>query len=454
MSKKFWIGVLAAALVISLGWGWYEYRMVGTYKIKEENHNRWALNDLTGHLDQIETDLAKGSVANSSTQKVFYLSQVSGKSSAALQDFARIPAEQSGLSYLDQFLVQLGDFSGVLTQKIAGGEEVSAEEEKMLGDMHQQLVPINQGLQDLILRVDTEKLVWTDSAPTIWQRWGFGRTKIAEAAADGSEAPAKSVRSGLDQLDAGLQKLPPYSYTGEYAARVVEKPLGLPAVAVTKEQAHVTAQDFIKKLGYTDAALEFGGESQGDLGGYISKYKDAHLEVSRQGGKVIYFRDQRPIGARTLNLDEAAQKAKMMMLALGWQLVLTSSEDFGSYVQFDFVIEEDGVRIYPDKVRLMIALDNGQVVGFDAQPYYTFHHQRTYPVAISLDQAAQKLRPDFQVTEKRLAVIPKSGNQEVYGYEFRGRHQDEEYLIYVNAATGAEEQIQRILKKPQGEFLQ
>ena len=73
---------------------------------------------------------------------------------------------------------------------------------------------------------------------------------------------------------------------------------------------------------------------------------------------------------------------------------------------------------------------------------------------LTLDQALRKLRPDFQVLESRLAVITKSGNQEVYCYEFRGRYQGEEYLLYLNASTGAEEKIQRIIKTPRGEFLQ
>lgn len=184
------------------------------------------------------------------------------------------------------------------------------------------------------------------------------------------------------------------------------------------------------------------------------RHKDANIEVSRQGGVVTYYRDQRSIDPRTLSLEQAEGKAKTILQTLGWQLVLTSSEDYGSYFQFDAVVEKDGVRIYPDKVRLMIALDNGQLIGLDATPYYAFHHTRTYPTKITMNQAVQKLRPNFKVLESRLAVIAKSGNQEVYCYEFRGRYQGEEYLIYLNASTGAEEKIQRIIKTPRGEYLQ
>ena len=454
MHRKFWIGTLVAALFISLGWGINEYRLAGDYRLVAENNNHRALTDFASHLDQLETDMAKGDVASNPTQKILYLSQVSSKSDAALKDFAQIPADQVGLSYVGEFLAQAGDFSRTLTQRIAGGEKVSAEEEKTLRDMHERLMPVNQKVQDLIVRMDTENLVWTDPTPTMRQRLGFGGTQIAEAAADGSEAPSKSVRSGFDQLDASLQKLPPLSYTGEYATRDVQNPKGLPSGEVTRDQAQALARDFLNKVGYLNVTPEFAGESRGVLGGYMWKYKDANLEVSRQGGVVTLYRDQRSIEPRTMSIEEASNKAKTALQALGWQLVLTSSEDFGSYVQFDAIAEKEGVRIYPDKVRLMIALDNGQLVGFDAVPYYAFHHSRTFPAKITLDQAVRKLRPNFQVLESRLAVIAKSGNQEVYSYEFRGRYQGEEYLLYLNASTGAEEKIQRIIKNPRGEFLQ
>jgi len=452
MHRKFWIGALALALLISLGWGWNEYRLAGEYRLVAENNNRRALNDFASHLDQLETDMAKGNVASNPSQKVLYLSQVSSSSDAALKDFAQIPAQQTGLSYVGQFLTQSGDFARTLAQRIAGGGTISAEEEKTLNDMHERLMPVNQQVQELVIRMDTEKLVWTDPDPTLRQRLGLG-TQIAEAAADGSEAPSKSVRSGLDQLDASLQKLPPFSYTGEFSSRVVDKPLGLPTGDVTRDQSLERARDFLNKVGYSNATPEFGGESQGALGGYIWKFKDAYLEVSRQGGVITLYRDQRTIEPRTLSLEEATNKARAALQTLGWQLVITSSEEFGAYVQFDAVVEKDGVRIYPDKVRLMIALDNGQLIGLDASPYYAFHHTRNFPAKITMDQAIRKLRPNFEVLERRLAVIAKSGNQEVYSYEFRGRYQGEEYLVYLNAATGAEEKIQRIIKTPQGEYL-
>ncbi|WP_407306185.1 PepSY1/2 domain-containing protein [Desulfosporosinus sp. SB140] len=454
MHRRFWVGTLAAALLISLGWGLNEYRLAGEYRLTAENNSHRALNDFASHLDQLETDMAKGNVANSPNQQVFYLSQISSKSDGALKDFAQIPAEQTGLSYIGQFLTQSGDFARTLAQKVASGGTISEEDKKNLQEIHDRLVPVNQKVQTIMTRMDTENLAWTDPAPSIRQRLGFGGPQIAEAAADGSEAASKSVRSGLDQLDASLQKLPPFSYTGEFSARVVQKPLGLPAGQVTRTQAQSVARSFLSKVGYVNVTPDFAGESKGDLGGYSWQYKDAYLEVSRQGGVVTLYQNQRSIDPRTLSLEDATRKAQVALQALGWKLVITSNEDFGSYVEFNAVAEQDGVRLYPDKVRLSIAMDNGQLVSLDSTPYYAFHHSRTFPAKITMEQAVRKLRPNFKVLESRLAVIAKTGNQEIYAYEFRGRYMDEEYLLYLNAQNGNEEKIQRIIKTPRGEYLQ
>ena len=109
---------------------------------------------------------------------------------------------------------------------MAGGGTISADEQKTLQSLHDRIIPVNQKVQALQTQMETEKLAWTDSAPSLRQRLGLGGPQITEAAADSSEGPAKSVRSGLDQLDASLQKLPPLTYSGEYSSRVVQKPLG------------------------------------------------------------------------------------------------------------------------------------------------------------------------------------------------------------------------------------
>lgn len=454
MRRNFWLGVLGSAFVLSLAWGFNEYRQAENLRVITENQYQRSLKDFASHLDQLETDFAKGRVAATPNQKVLYLSQAGSISASAMKDLAQLPAEEAGLSYVGEFLNRTGDFSRTLAHKVAIGTNPTPEEEKTLADVHERLLLVNQNVQDLVMRVDTENLAWTSEASPWRQRLSFWKTEQAEAAAESSDGPASSVRSGLDQLNASLQKLPPFSYTGEFETRSVKEPLGLPSQEVNKDKAFEEAKDFLNKVGYPGANPEFAGVSQGPMGGFLWKQGDIFMTVSKRGGVVTVFRDQRELGERTLNEDQAKAKVLETLKALGWKLVLTSTENFGGYLQLEYVDESESIRYYPDKVRVTVSLDNGQIVGYDSTPYWAYHHKRNFNKKLTLDQARAKLKSGFQVKETRMAVIPVMGNREVMAYEFRGNYQEEEYLVYINAENGIEERIQRIIKTPRGEYLQ
>ncbi len=455
MHKRVWTGVLGIALLASLAWGYNQNRQVSNLKLVTENQNRRSLQNLTGHLAKLESVMAKGGVANTPNQRILYLGQVWSQSENAAKDLAQLPAEQVGLNYVGQFLTQTADFAQVLAQRVASGGTIDPTEEKTFNDMHERLLPVSNNVQQLLQRVDTEGLGWTGAAPGLKERLSFGRPQLAEASAEGQEGPPGSVRGGLEQLDASLQKLPPFTYTGEFSTRNVAEPLGLPQGEVNREQALSVAKDFLAKVGFPNAVPELASETQGPMGGYLWKSGDVLLEVSRHGGVVSSYRDQRSPESRTLSIDDAKTKGMAILKTLGWQLSLTSTEDFGSYLQLEAISEKDGIRYYPDKVRFTVAMDNGQLIGLDSTPYYAYHHDRSLPSQnLEMKKVATMLRSDFKITESRQAVISKVGNQEVLCYEFRGRYRDEEYLIYLNTTSGVEEKILRIIQTPRGEYFQ
>jgi hypothetical protein len=455
MQKKVWIGLLVLALLVSLAWGYNENREASKLSLVAENQNRRSLQNLSGHLKKLETVMAKEAVANTNNQKILYLSQVWSQSEDAVRDLAQLPTEQAGLNYLGQFLTQTADYAQVLAQRLASGGVIDPTEEKQFNDIHERLLPVNNNVQLLLQRVDNEGLAWTGKAKGFWERFNFGRLQLAEAAAEGQEGPPGSVGGGLEQLNASLQKLPPFSYTGEFSTREVPEPLGLPQGEINREQALSIAKDFLSKVGFPNIVPELASETSGPLGGYLWKSGNVLLEVSRRGGVVSSYRDQRTPESRLLSIDNAKEKAMTTLKALGWQLTLTSTEDFGSYLQLEAISEKNGVRYYPDKVRFMVAMDNGELIGLDASAYYAFHHERSLPKEIlPLKQVATKLRQDFKIVESRQAVISKVGNQEVLCYEFRGRCQGEDYLIYLNSTNGAEEKILRVIQTPRGEYIE
>ncbi|NLI92978.1 MAG: peptidase M4 [Peptococcaceae bacterium] len=453
------------AFALSLGWGIYQFRMLKEYKIETENQYKRALNDLVNNLDEVETSMSKVSVANSTAQKVLYLGETWKGSESAVSKMGQLPADEVGISYIDTLMNQVSDFSKAMTRKVASVENMTGQEQDMFNDMHERVIEVNRAVQDISSQFYAENLAWVDKPPGLLQKMGIG--KLLKTDAQGNESGAEknqggeeakqaatSVRGGLKQLDASLQKYPPFTYQGELDKHYVEKPLGLPSGDINEGKALLVAKDFLSDIGYSGAAPQVTGLSQGPMGGFNITYKDAYLEVSKKGGVVTYFRDQREISERQMDVKKAVDQAYTTLQKLGWNLVVTSSQDFGNYVQVDAVAQENAVRLYPDKVRLTIAMDNGQLTGFDANPYYAYHHDRKLNKVLTLEQAKAKLNKNFKITENRMALISKLGTDEALCYEFRGTALGEEYLVYINAVDGSEEKISRIVNTPRGKLIQ
>ncbi|MGI5902134.1 MAG: PepSY1/2 domain-containing protein [Desulfitobacteriia bacterium] len=478
-----WLSItFFVAFAISLGWGITQYRMLQDQKIAIENQYKRALNDLVEDLNEVETSMSKVKAAGSTPQRVLYLSQVWKGSDNALNRFSQLPADEVGISYVDTLVNQVADFSKTLSTKVATTGKIEPEEQKTFNAMHERITEVARSVQEISNQFYAENLAWVDKKPGMlqkmglnWSTWARGQALekglegdgAISATAQGQEESGNdskdqkqaaqkpsSVRGGLKQLDASLQKYPPFTYAGELDKHYVEKPLGLPEGTIDENKAISVAKSFLQQLGYTRATPKVTGLTDAPLGGFNLLYNDAYLEVSKKGGVVTFYRDQREIGERKLEVEEALEKAKKALKKLDWNLEITSTEDLDSYVQVEAVALENGVRLYPDKVRLTIALDSGQLIGLDANPYYAYHHDRKLNKKLSLEEAKAKLAPNFKIVENRLALISKAGTEEAFCYEFRGTIGDEEYLVYINALDGTEEKISRIVNTPRGKLIQ
>ncbi|MBO5713495.1 MAG: PepSY domain-containing protein, partial [Clostridia bacterium] len=81
------------------------------------------------------------------------------------------------------------------------------------------------------------------------------------------------------------------------------------------------------------------------------------------------------------------------------------------------------------------------------------HKQRVVgEVKLSNDEAKLKVSSKINVETTRLALIP-AGNKEVLAYEFTGEYKGETYYVYINAKTGAEVDIFKVVKTTEGDLL-
>ena len=158
------------------------------------------------------------------------------------------------------------------------------------------------------------------------------------------------------------------------------------------------------------------------------------------------MRNPRTATEERLSIDQALERAQRFLEEKGFDnMEVNYHQKYNGGVLFNFALTEEDVTIYPDLVKVKVALDNGEIIGFDATAYYTSHQERDIPEpTLSLEEARAKLRDGFEVNSERLAIIPK-GKKEILCYEFKGTYMGDEFIIYVNADNGREEDILQLV---------
>ena len=118
----------------------------------------------------------------------------------------------------------------------------------------------------------------------------------------------------------------------------------------------------------------------------------------------------------------------------------------------NFAALQEGAVCYPDLIKIGVALDNGEVVSYDARGFVQNHAGREAPaVSVGEEEARAALSPRLAPESHSLAWIPSDGLREVFCHEFLCRGQDGEHvLVYVDVETGMEEQILILMEDESG----
>src|SRR5699024_3818273 len=154
----------------------------------------------------------------------------------------------------------------------------------------------------------------------------------------------------------------------------------------------------------------------------------------------------RDINEQKLSLHDGMNEAESFLKQFDFEtLEVFQSQQFGNVGLYGFVHTQDDVRIYPDTILLKVALDNGEVIGLEANDYVKNHHQRSIPnVVLTSDEAREKVNKNVKIEEESLALIVNDLKEEVITYEFVGTLHDETYRVFINAQTGMEEKVEKL----------
>src|SRR5690606_28395506 len=101
-----------------------------------------------------------------------------------------------------------------------------------------------------------------------------------------------------------------------------------------------------------------------------------------------------------------------------------------------------------------ISLEDGDIFGFEAMNYVVAHKDRKLEEpSLSMEEARKLVSTNLKVNSERLALIPGDGGGEILWYEFKGEYGGDTFIVYINAKTGKEENILKIINTDNGSLV-
>ena len=434
----------AAAFAVSVGFGVQGHIRAEDYRRQLDNGYRQAFTELTTAVGELDAALEKVTYATTPALFASLCAQAYAKALAAQTALGELPYGNVELEQTAAFFAKAGDYAMAMARG-AGAEGVcTVENRETLRGLAAAAGELSATLQALQLQLDGGALHPEDVAAA--------EARLAAAQEDGGPVTSGSA---FQTVEADFPQVPTLIYDGPFSehlsGRTPQMLEGLPQV--TEEEARraaafagLRAEVFTRTSDGAGNLPAWGFSALADGG-------ELYVEITKQGGQVLQMLSSRPVGEAALSRKEGVEQAAAFLDAHGYQDMAPSYFLEGDGIlTVHFAPVLDGVYCYPDLVKVGVALDNGDVVSFEAHGYLMNHGAREPAApAVSADEAAERVDSSLTVLSRQLALIPTGGEYEVLCHEFKCQNADGGHvLVYVNAATGQQERILLLLEDENG----
>jgi germination protein YpeB len=240
---------------------------------------------------------------------------------------------------------------------------------------------------------------------------------------------------------------------GKGRAKFIEK---------SKEYTKKEAEDMLKKYfkGYVLEDITLTGEAVTDTIScydFEAKTEDGatlEAQITKNGGKLIMFNHYKDCKTAVISEKEAHLVATKFLENAGYKNMKAVWKTEGNnLISYNFASVVDEVICYSDLIKINVCLERGVVSGFEGSSYILNHVEREPKTAkISLATAKGKVSDLVEIKTSRLAIIPL-GNNETLAYEFTGLRNGETYYIYIDAVTGKEVEIFKVVRTTEGTLI-
>ncbi len=443
LKKGHMLSVICVLLIIVAALGFMLYQKQREYRQASENSYNRSFYELVDYIEDVETYLAKAMISSTPEHGAETLTHLWREANLAQSYLSMLPIESQELENTEKFLNQVSDYSYSLSRKNIYNEELTEEDFKNLKELHTYSVELENTLNQLSEDLNSGRFEW------------------GELTKKGTIAFAQQVdnisKESFSNLEENFHEYSGLIYDGAFSEHLTgQEKKGLTGEDIDENQARQKAEEFVgsnniketSNLGFSENATipvyDFSITNKND--------ETINISISKKGGHIVSMNTNREVGAETISQEEADKKAKEFLESKGFpSMKETYYLKQEGVVTINYAYSQNDVVMYPDLIKVKVALDNGEVLGMETTGYLNNHTQRdTNKVKISAEKAKSTLNKNLEIMSEGLAVIPTEWKSEILCYEFKGKVDDREFLVYINAENGREEDILIITNTPNG----
>lgn len=431
------LSILLATSLTALGVVWGVYAMqVNDYKLQLDNVYKNNFYELSDNINNIESNLSKLSVSPNKELTEKYLTEVVSLCNDAQANIASMPLDHNTIDEATKYINQLGGYAFTLHQKVVSGSNLTMDDEDQLDSLHETSLTIKYELNRLANMINQ------------------GYSIVDNSEQDGEHQSGFSGEwSGFSTE---MVEYPQLIYDGPFSDSVMNQEIkGLPEDEITETEAKLIVAELFNDWKVTSSGESTGGDF--DTYNYVIEKEDVsgYVQITKRGGMLLQYNTDAIAGKSTKTLkecevlaEEFAKKAKFENTKVVW------STESNGFVYCNLVYMIDDIIVYPDMIKVKVDKTNGGIIGWEARSWAFNHTNRSKPTATITKEEAQKvIDTDLEVLTTEQCITPGEYVGEVFAYEFKCLSNNEIYYVYVDANTGVQFRVLKIIETDNGELL-
>ena len=402
--------------------------------LEAANGYRSTLYEMVSVSEDMDSNLSKLRVSSGTEEQQKLLTDLLVDSMLMESALERMPVDNVTSTDISSFVNKTGNYCRTLLSKLAAGQTLTETEKNTVNYLNE----VNSGLYNELNELTTH-MTEKDFMAFIDGKEGQVSRKLGEIGQSTLKQPEEAVDAPFaEEGNVGENKLAQLEEVSESRAEeLVKEYLQNYHIADTRYTGETVAQN---ATCYNFSLTDQSGN-------------EIFAQITKNGGKLVFFDTYEECTEKNFDLATCDTLAKEFLASLGIEDVeAVWLSDAGMVADITYVGVQNGVRVYPEIIRVRVCESKGRVVGIDAMGYLLNQGERTVDGGISREEAQEKLSAGLTPYAAHLAIIPVNG-EEVLAHEFACTYGEEEYIVYLDAKTGAEIQVYRVRSSARGSYL-